>query len=146
MGISADLPSKKQKPWMVNPTTAGSVFAAAGMLDGSFQCQVASETFPTIGVIFQWTVSIWKSGLGFGLGTLIGVQVPPSLPNSDTTILVSTDSLFMGARSIECTWPLWSWSPKTKSLVMVAGILVSHWNENSLIIFQGLSAVPGAGA
>ena len=28
---------------------------------------------------------------------------------------------------------------------MVAGMCVSHWNENSLIIFQGLSAVPGAG-
>ena len=29
---------------------------------------------------------------------------------------------------------------------MVAGIFVSHWNENSLSIFHGLSAVPGAGA
>ncbi len=32
-----------------------------------------------------------------------------------------------------------------KSLVLVAGILVSHWKENSLTIFQGLSMVPGAG-
>src|ERR1035437_4057475 len=100
MGISAVWPSKTQNPSIFKPTTAGTVLAAAGMLDGSFQCQVASETLPTIGVIRQCSVSIWKSALALGFGTLIAAQLAPSLPKSVTTILAPTDSLFMGARSI----------------------------------------------
>src|SRR5271157_3473687 len=101
MGMSADWPSKTQNPSIFMPTTAGSVLAAAGMLEGSFQCHVASETLPTIGVIRQCRVSIWKSSLLLGFATLIWTQLLPSLPKSVTTILVLTDSLFMGARSIE---------------------------------------------
>src|ERR1700685_3586118 len=101
MGMSALCPSVTAKPAICTLVIAGNVFAAAGMLVGSFQCQVASETLPTVGAMLQCNLSTLNRGSP--LPSVTVVQPLPFLACKVMTVCESTLSLNMGATSMLCT-------------------------------------------